>query len=476
MKYEAILGAITISLASTFLLWFCEIPVFYIVGFGIFLHSLLPQHRKSIIVLISLSYLLFGTSFLRTNIIWFSSSLSEHFLVQNVFRILFILGGSFFTIWLTQTIKHWVARFKSLTGFEFFILLFMRILLFIGVSFIPDRSWAFFFVVNILLMHSWQLSFAGYDFVSPGKSAQKIKDLLYRFSPPWVLASFFYAATPKTESYWEQVRAKNDQELTTCRQSALKLLLWASFLMILTKLMSNFFYEVNRYSNSFWHLPLHHDLLPLSQAIEQVRYQKVIFAPAKAWQILTTDFTLHLLQISVFGHVVISLARFFGLNAPRNTQNPLAAVSILDFFSRYNYYYKEFLLNVFYYPLFFRFHKLKLKIRILISTTLSIGLGNYLFLSIMTLSSRPSSNILANAQSTLPLLVYCAVLTIFITYSQILSLRNNPKAQKSSIPKRLFKLSYILLFYALLRVFDHYFLGDIKGNWGFFLMLWGFPS
>ena len=79
----------------------------------------------------------------------------------------------------------------------------------------------------------------------------------------------------------------------------------------------------------------------------------------------------YLLYLRVSGqfHLIIGSLLLFGFNLPRTSQNYLLASSFTDFWRRINIYWKDFMMKIFYYPVYFRARKLGRTKALVISTS-----------------------------------------------------------------------------------------------------------
>ena len=59
-----------------------------------------------------------------------------------------------------------------------------------------------------------------------------------------------------------------------------------------------------------------------------------------------------MLRLAVKGHLIVGFLRLYGFNVFRNTYKPLLAESIVEFWNRYYYYFKELLVTFFFMPTF----------------------------------------------------------------------------------------------------------------------------
>ena len=73
-------------------------------------------------------------------------------------------------------------------------------------------------------------------------------------------------------------------------------------------------------------------------------------------QYLITPFWLYL-QVSGWFHIIIGMMHLFGWTLPETNNNYFLASSFTDFWRRINIYWKDFMVKVFYYPVYFRMKK-----------------------------------------------------------------------------------------------------------------------
>jgi hypothetical protein len=88
------------------------------------------------------------------------------------------------------------------------------------------------------------------------------------------------------------------------------------------------------------------------------RLDRAIAAPAvpvvTAWLSVYAELFAETLAIAIKGHAFIGVLRLLGFNVFRNTYRPLLAESVVEFWSRYYYYFKELLVEFFFYPTYAR--------------------------------------------------------------------------------------------------------------------------
>jgi hypothetical protein len=77
-------------------------------------------------------------------------------------------------------------------------------------------------------------------------------------------------------------------------------------------------------------------------------------------------------------HFKVAVWRICGYNIEPYLNKPWLATNLMNLWARYAYYYREFLVRAFYYPVFFRTSRLHASIRILIASLAAAGVGNLL--------------------------------------------------------------------------------------------------
>ena len=75
-------------------------------------------------------------------------------------------------------------------------------------------------------------------------------------------------------------------------------------------------------------------------------------------------------------HFKVAVWRICGYNMEPYLNKPWLATNLMSLWTRYAYYYREFLVRAFYYPVFFRLARLHASIRILIASLAAAGVGN----------------------------------------------------------------------------------------------------
>jgi hypothetical protein len=170
------------------------------------------------------------------------------------------------------------------------------------------------------------------------------------------------------------------------------------------------------------------------------------------WASLLSAFLENLLEISVWGHTVIAIARFAGFRLLRNTWRPLESRTIAEFWNRYYFYFKELLVDFFFYPAFLRFFRKSEGLRIAFATVMAACIGNMAYHFTRDSFYIASVGLKQAIIGFQTYAFYCVMLTVGICVSQWRSRRTKPAAP--SLRRRVTASAGVMLFFCLLHVFD----------------------
>jgi hypothetical protein len=167
---------------------------------------------------------------------------------------------------------------------------------------------------------------------------------------------------------------------------------------------------------------------------------------------LLAYFAEDVLAMSVWGGVIVACARMAGFRLLRNTYRPLEATTLIEFWNRYYFYYKELLVDHFFYPTFLRCFRTHRKLRMFFATFAAACLGNLLFhfiRDIRFVAELGLWNALAGEASHA---FYTFVLAIGLGLSQM---RGRPaRARRGWLRGRVLPCAGVVAFFCALHVFD----------------------
>ena len=195
------------------------------------------------------------------------------------------------------------------------------------------------------------------------------------------------------------------------------------------------------------------------------------------WLSLYAELIWETLDIAARGHVWIGLLRLFGFNVFRNTYKPLLAKSIVDFWNRYYYYFKEMLVELFFFPTYVRYFRTRPKLRMFTAVFAAAFLGNmyYHFLQGRTVIAAGE---LAKIWASLsPRLGYCFLLALGIYVSMLRQQRKRGKAAPpnagAALPRRLIQIAGVWTFFSLIHIWNLKGPATLFDRVGFFFSLFG---
>jgi hypothetical protein len=289
--------------------------------------------------------------------------------------------------------------------------------------------WAF---VGVVSSYLWFIAYALTDRNS--NPAKETTLELTALRPLWGSTATPF---PKGAAYLRRVEAKTGEQLAVVQLKGLKLLAWAILLAVLQGLWIRFFHGYLR-------IPTPDQALTMS-----VRGTPVAWHLRWACQLLAY-FEL-IFTFSIFGHRIIAVCRMAGFNALRNTYRPLSSTTIMEFFNRFYYYFKELLVDFFFYPSFLRYFKRHKRIRMIFATFAAAFFGNSLY-HLMRDWQIVRDDGLWNAISNYQVLFfYNAFLAAGLCVSQLRKRNTKPGG---FVRARLLPAVGVGFFYCILNVFD----------------------
>jgi hypothetical protein len=176
-----------------------------------------------------------------------------------------------------------------------------------------------------------------------------------------------------------------------------------------------------------------------------------------AWFSLYGELIYNTLALAIRGHKIIGALRLFGFNVFRNTYKPLLSESLVDFWGRYYYYFKELLVEFFFYPTFLGSFKSRPRLRILAATFAAAFAGNIYYHVIASRGALLTADFAGIWQAQNPRILYCFLLATGIAISM---LRRQAQGSQSSPERastalgRLRRIAGVWTFYAIIQIWN----------------------
>jgi hypothetical protein len=246
----------------------------------------------------------------------------------------------------------------------------------------------------------WFLPFAIADLRSRTPSPLTLQMAVLR--PYWSPA---YLPFGKGAAFLRKHLSTTPQELAVTQLKAIKLLVWANLLFVLLALLGWLFDE--RIA-----VPDVEDAINAFLAGQP-------YPRARAWAAIVLAAARYALQVAAWAHLFIGIARLAGYRLPRGSWRPLEARTLMDYFNRFHYYFKELLVDLFFMPTFFRVFKNHPRLRMFFATFMAAGVGNALWHFTRNIDVVASAGLPAALASYTSYLFYAALLAVGVGLSQV---------------------------------------------------------
>jgi hypothetical protein len=306
----------------------------------------LPQYRRLLLT--------FGT-LVWTYAVWWQKV--DHWLL--FYPATLILGGALF--WSAIRFRDsWFGRRPVASLLAAFALSVLFASYFPRSGALWITAWSFLVVFSSFL---WFIGYSLLDRNSKGRDNFALQLGTYR--PFWL--GFYGSNIPyvKGAAYLRRIEAQNAEQLAISQIKGVKLFAWSVVLALALKAFT-------RVVHGYCGIPAYDDLF--SQSVHRMPFPWYL-----GWASLIANFLETLLLVCIMGHRIVATCRMAGFQALRNTYRPLESRSIAEFWNRYFYYFKELLVDFFFYPTFMRYFKRWPRLRLLAATFAAACFGNVFF-------------------------------------------------------------------------------------------------
>ena len=315
----------------------------------------------------------------------------------------------------------------------------------------PDDglAWA---VAHALCNTQWFIAYALLD--RSATPAEPVWKQVGTFAPFWGSTATPF---PKGAANWRKIEAGTSEALAVSQLKGLKLLLWCALIEAAHYLFTRVAYHAL-------------GIPPIADAFRAVA-QNAPYAAGMGWASVFCNFLERLFSLTVFGHVIIACCRMAGFAALRNTYRPLESRSVADFWNRYYYYFKELLVQFFYYPAFLRYFKGRPRLRRIFAVFSTAGFGNIYYHLFRDDHWIQMNGIVAAVRQMDVYAVQCLILSVAICISQA---RRSAAAVRGWLRARALPLTVVVVSYCLMFVFvDEEFQFSLRVHARFFASLFG---
>ncbi len=415
--------------------------------------TFLPRYRRILVTIGTLLALVFYNGWIKWPLLTeiaeqahLAGAISVRFKATSIFLFLAFCGLS------RQTIMLYRNSFVGRQPVRFLILLYA--VAFLSACAAPPgrvRLWLWCFTV-LLGGYFWSLCYSFTDRKAKDRDGFFLQ--LGTYHPFWIGVVPTVTTFAKGSLYLRNIEAKSAKELAVAQLKGLKLLLWALILGVVLDVFGYVVYGQRGVLSGPLHIPVHFSLPRFADALASsasgVRYPWYI-----CWASVMADFARNLLDFSVMGHLIIACCRMAGFRAARNTWRPLEARNIADFWNRYLFYFKEIMVDFFFFPTYMRYFKRHPRLRMLTATFAAAGVGNLIYHFMLWHEQVAEVGLWQYVVGFQSYAFYTLVLSAGIGISQLHEIRGSKSTTTTWFRARVITPASVLLFYCVLHIFDH---------------------
>ncbi len=176
------------------------------------------------------------------------------------------------------------------------------------------------------------------------------------------------------------------------------------------------------------------------------------------WVSLYLELVWEALSIASKGHVWIGILRLFGFNVFRNTYKPLLAETILEFWNRYYYYFKELMVEFFFLPAYLKYFRSQPALRIITAVFAAAFVGNMYYHLIQHKNPLIAGDFVALWQVLGARLIYCFLLAAGIACSMLRQQKQRSSSSSAALPRggiyRLRSIAAVWTFFAIINFWN----------------------
>jgi len=265
---------------------------------------------------------------------------------------------------------------------------------------------------------------------------------------------------PKGAANLRTIEARNPMDLCITQLKAIKLLIWVVILRVPSIALQVFVHGEPRQTERFlgilrsigltgWNVPN----MGVPSLDIALHHAAVLPVPA-AWVSVITHFAEVLIGMTMSGNLIIGCCRMAGFYALRNTYRPLEARTVAEFWNRYYYYFKELLVEFFFFPFFTRYFKQYRRFRLFAATMAAATMGNMLYHFLRDYEYVAQMGFWQAVKGFQVYAFYTTVLGLGIGISQLRSQGRERSEGDARWWRRACATAGVLLFFCLLEIFD----------------------
>lgn len=252
----------------------------------------------------------------------------------------------------------------------------------------------------VLTPYVWFLPYAIVDQRARDASPPLLQLALLR--PFW---SPSYLPFGKGAAFLRKKLSKTPREVAITQLKAVKLLLWSNALLALKTAMAWLFEGQMR--------------IPSVEAALDAFLGSQPYPIAFGWSALILATANYALKIAMWAGLFIGIARLAAYRLPRGCWRLLESRTLMDYFNRFHYYFKELLVDFFFVPTFFAVFRKHPRLRMFFATFMAAGVGNAIWHFTWDIHLLATIGLVGAVETYSSYLFYCVVLATGIGLSQV---------------------------------------------------------
>lgn len=253
--------------------------------------------------------------------------------------------------------------------------------------------------------------------------------------------------------YLSRSEAETEEELARSQLAGIKLLLLCASWMVVKEIMEGVLYGPgNELTQTLGGYTL--GIPKLGRLVAGGGADTALWA---SWLSIYCELVYQVLRLAIHGHAIIAVLRLFGFNVFRNTYKPLLAESIIEFWNRYYYYFKELLVNFFFLPTFAQLGR-KLRnwptVRLGAAVFAAAFVGNIYYHLIDFERAMVDAQVLEVLYAQRSRMFYCFLLAFGIFVSMLRQQRRGGRTLASGKANRILRIAGVWTFFSLIFIWN----------------------
>jgi hypothetical protein len=451
-------GKLAVATGFGFLLLLNGQPLGLEIAATVAILSFVPQHRRAIISIATFGWLLLNSSWIPMALI---RKVAAHERLAAGFGLTLAVAAALCAVfWMTGVLLRIVRNQPKnlLARRPVFFLVFSYLCLLATAGALPlhgPARMAIWIVVAVLGPYLWFFAYAIEDSTSKKPDPYAIQ--FGTFFPFWVGSRTSPTPVGKGAAFLRKVEVHTSKDLAAIQLKALKLLIWVLLLNIaLSVIRAAAYGELSPVATEFCRI--HGLQVPnfaaptLELALNQTAKGIPVALPMR-WVAVIVQFMEGILTISITGNLVVACVRVSGFNILRNTYKPLYSPTIAEFWNRFYFYFKELLVEFFFFPTYIRYFKQHARLRLAAATFAAATLGNLIYHFCRDIDYVWDMGLWRAIVGFQVYGFYAIVLGAAISISQLRGKR--PPLSSLPIYRRVMSSAGVIGFYCLLGVFNY---------------------